>query len=108
ALVDPALRSVSHPEVFATGDCATLRERPHAKSGVYSVRHGEVLVDNLRRLAGGQPLREYRPQARALTLLTCGARYAIAQRGGWSAEGRWAWHRKNRIDRKWLRALERR
>jgi NADH dehydrogenase FAD-containing subunit len=106
ALVDASLRSVSHPEVFAAGDCATLGESPHPKSGVYSVRHGEVLVDNLRRLLADQPLARYAPQKRALTLLTCGARYAIAQRGTWSAEGRWAWRWKNRIDRKWLRSLE--
>ena len=106
ALVDASLRSVSHPDVFIVGDCATLRDAPHPKSGVYSVRHGEVLHENLRRLLQGQPLASYRPQASALTLLTCGARYAIAQRGGWSAEGKWAWHWKNRIDRSWLRSLE--
>lgn len=105
-LVDPSLRSVSHPDVFAAGDCATLAESPHPKSGVYSVRHGEVLAENLRRLLAGRPLARYRPQKRALVLLTCGARYAIAQRGGWSAEGRWIWYWKNRIDRSWLRGLE--
>jgi pyridine nucleotide-disulfide oxidoreductase family protein len=106
ALVDASLRSVSHPDVFASGDCATLQEAPHPKSGVYSVRHGEILHQNLRRLMHEQPLAAYRPQAKTLTLLTCGARYAIAQRGDWSAEGAWAWHWKNRIDRKWLRSLE--
>lgn len=106
ALVDASLRSVSHPEVFVAGDCATLADAPHSKSGVYSVRHGEVLHDNLRRLMREQGLASYRPQANALTLLSCGARYAIAQRGGWSAEGRWVWYWKNRIDRKWLRSLD--
>lgn len=106
ALVDRTLRSVSHPDVFLAGDCATLRDAPHPKSGVYSVRHGEVLHQNFRALVEGGPLREYAPQKNALLLLSCGARYAIAQRGGWSAEGRWAWWWKDRIDRKHLRALE--
>jgi selenide,water dikinase len=106
ALVDATLRSVSHPEVFAVGDCASLGEAPHPKSGVYSVRHGEVLRENLSRLLLGHAPMTYQPQRRALTLLTCGARYAIAQRGSWSAEGAWAWHWKNHIDRKWLRSLE--
>ena len=35
-------------------------------------------------------LQPYVPQKRALLLLTCGARYAIAQRGGWTAQGRCA------------------
>jgi selenide,water dikinase len=106
ALVDGSLRSVSHPEVFVVGDCATLRDAPHPKSGVYSVRHGEVLHENLRRLLQDRPLASYQPQSSALTLLSCGARYAIAQRGGWSAEGMWAWYWKRRIDRNWLRSLE--
>ncbi len=97
-LVDDRLRSVSHPEVFAAGDCATLRDAPHPKSGVYAVRHGDVLAHNLR---GGE-LRSYVPQRRALALISCGARYAIAEWNGWSAEGAWAWRWKDRIDRRWI------
>jgi pyridine nucleotide-disulfide oxidoreductase family protein len=104
-LVDGALRSVSHPEVFALGDCATLREAPHPKSGVYAVRHGEALSENLRRLFAGAPLARYAPQKNALLILTCGARYAIAQRGARGAQGRWVWWWKNRIDRRWIRSF---
>jgi pyridine nucleotide-disulfide oxidoreductase family protein len=97
-LVDDKLRSVSHPEVFAAGDCATLRDAPHPKSGVYAVRHGAVLAHNLR----GGALRSYAPQRHALALLSCGARYAVAEWNGWSAEGAWAWRWKDRIDRRWI------
>jgi hypothetical protein len=45
------------------------------------------------------------PQKKALVLLTCGARYAIAQRGAWSAQGRWVWWWKDRIDRRWVRSF---
>jgi pyridine nucleotide-disulfide oxidoreductase family protein len=105
ALVHPTLQSVSHPEVFALGDCATLRDSPHPKSGVYAVRHGESLIANLRRLFATQPLEPYVPQKQALLLLSCGARYAIAQRGNWSAQGRSLWWLKDRIDRRWMRSL---
>jgi pyridine nucleotide-disulfide oxidoreductase family protein len=105
ALVDDTLQSVSHPEVFAAGDCATLRSHPVPKSGAYAVRQGETLAQNLRRLAQGEPLVPYRPQRQALMLLTCGRRYAIAQRGRWSAEGRWVWWWKDRIDRGWIKSL---
>lgn len=100
--VDATLRSVSHPEVFAAGDCAATGE---AKSGVHAVRQGEVLAHNLRALVRGTPLVEYEPRPHALLLLTCGARYAIAARGGWSAQGRWAWWWKNWIDRRWIARL---
>jgi selenide,water dikinase len=100
--VNETLSSVSHPHIFAVGDCAGLGE---AKSGVNAVRHGAVLEQNFRHLVAGTPLARYEPDPRALLLLTCGARYAIASRGSWSAEGRWAWWWKNAIDRRWLKRL---
>jgi pyridine nucleotide-disulfide oxidoreductase family protein len=104
-LVNAMLQSVSHPEVFALGDCATLRDSPHPKSGLYAVRHGEALSHNLRCVLAGSALEPYVPQTKALALLSCGARYAIAERGEWSAQGRWVWWWKNRIDRRWVRSF---
>ena len=100
--VDETLRSVSHPEVFAAGDCAAT---PEAKSGVHAVRQGGVLADNLRCLVRGLRPQPYVPRDKALLILTCGARYAIAMRGDWSAQGRWVWWWKNWIDRRWLKEL---
>jgi pyridine nucleotide-disulfide oxidoreductase family protein len=106
ALVHDTLQSSSHPEVFVSGDCATLLDAPHPRSGVYAVRHGESLASNLRNLISGLPLQPYVPQERALILLSCGSRYAIAQHGGWTAEGYWVWRWKDWIDRRWLRSLQ--
>jgi len=105
ALVDASLRSVSHPQVFAAGDCASLAAAPHPRSGVYAVRHGAVLAENLMRVVRGQPLAAYEPQRRSLVLLSCGGKYAVAARGGWSAEGAWAWRWKDWIDRRWVRSF---
>ena len=96
-LVDDTLHSVSHPEVFAAGDCATLRDAAHPKSGVYAVRHAPVLAANL-----GGAQRRYVPQRRALALISCGERYAIADWNGLSVEGAWVWRWKDRIDRRWV------
>ena len=103
--VHATLQSVLYPEVFALGDCATLEGTPHPKSGVYAVRHGEAMSENVRRLIAGAPLERYVPQKNALMLVTCGARYAIAQRGGWSAQGFSLWWWKDRIDRRWIRSF---
>jgi len=103
-LVDAELRG-SNGEVFAVGDCATLRSGAHPKSGLYSVRHGETLARNLRNLVADKPLKAYRPQKRGLVLLSCGERYAVAGRGGWAAAGRWVWRWKDFIDRRWVRSL---
>ena len=100
-LVGNTLQSVSHPEVFAAGDCAAL-SGGEAKSGVFAVRHGDALFRNLGALVKQQALENYEPRRRALALISCGSRYAIAAWGGWSAEGRWAWFWKDRIDRRWV------
>jgi NADH dehydrogenase FAD-containing subunit len=96
-------RSISHAEVFAGGDVASRVDAPHGKSGVYAVRAGPVLSDNLRRTLAGEPLRPYRPQRRTLYLLATGPRRAIVSWGGFAAEGAWAWRWKDRIDRRFMR-----
>jgi pyridine nucleotide-disulfide oxidoreductase family protein len=103
--VRETLQSVSHPEVFASGDCASLEGSGVPKNGVYAVRQGEALVQTFRSLAQGQAPVAYRPQRRALLLMSYGRRRAIAQWGGWTAQGAWVWRWKNRIDRAWIRRL---
>ena len=98
----PTLQSAMHPEVFAAGDVASRLDAPHAKSGVYAVRAGPALALNLRRFVGGGALAPHTPQARTLNLISCGERKAIVAWGGWSAQGRWAWWWKDRIDRSFV------
>jgi len=101
-LVDPGLRSVSHPDVFAAGDTASLEGAALPKSGVYAVRQAPVLAANLKRVVRGMPMLDYVPQKASLSLISCGGKYAIASRGSWSAEGRWAWWWKDWLDRRWI------
>ena len=101
-LVDPCLRSISHPDVFAAGDSASLEGADVPKSGVYAVRQGAVLAENLKRAVRGMPMLDYLPQQDSLSLISCGAKYAIASRGGWSTEGRWVWWWKDMLDRRWI------
>jgi selenide,water dikinase len=100
--VDPTLRSTSHPFVFAAGDCATLRDMPHPKSGLYAVRHGPPLAANLIAQVRGGPLVPYRAQRRGLALIATGGRDAILSWDRWAAQGAWAWHWKDRIDRRFI------
>ena len=96
--VDARLRSLSHPQVHAVGDCAEW-VRPLPKAGVYAVRMGPVLSRNLRAALGvGEPV-AYVPQRRVLSLLSTGDGSAIASWGRWSTKGRWVWWLKDRIDR---------
>ena len=101
----PTLQSTSHAEVFAAGDVATRLDAPHPRSGVYAVRAGPPLALNLRRFVAGGQLQPHVAQKRSLNLLSCGRRYAIASWGNWSAEGRWVWWWKDRIDRGFVRSF---
>ena len=97
--IDRHLRSVSHDTVFAAGDVATIDDASHARSGVYAVRAGPPLAENLLRAASGRPLRRHTPQRDALYLLATGPHHAIASWNGLAWSGDWVWRWKNRIDR---------
>lgn len=101
ARVDETLQSISHPQVFAAGDCAAYAT-PRPKSGVFAVRAGPPLAENLLRSLAGQPLRAWRPQRRALYLVSTGTGEALGARGAFGWWGAWAWRWKDRIDRRFV------
>jgi selenide,water dikinase len=104
--VDRTLRSLSHPFVFAAGDCASVDGAPRPKAGVWAVRAGKPLAANLRRTARGRPLRRWRPQSQALVMLGLGDGRAVAWRNGIAVSGEWVWRWKDAIDRRWMRMYQ--
>jgi selenide,water dikinase len=97
------LRSVSHQHVFAAGDCASLDANLRPKSGVWAVRAGAPLAENLRRAATGENLRSWKPQRDALVILGLGHGRALAWRNGIALQGHKVAWLKDRIDRRWMR-----
>lgn len=102
--VDQTLRSPSHPQVFATGDIATMVASPRPKAGVFAVRQGKPLAENLRRAILGQPLKPFKPQHNFLSLIGTGTAEAIASWGPfpWGAQSTQLWRLKDWIDRKFM------
>jgi NADH dehydrogenase FAD-containing subunit len=84
--VSANLQSTSHREVLASGDCASQPDTPH--SGVYAVRQGAVLSDIIPALLKGETLKEYKPQANALALLSTADGKALLNYGRFSGGGR--------------------
>ncbi len=105
--VDACLRSVSHPEVFAAGDVAAVLPHPREKAGVFAVRQGPPLTENLRRVMSGNSPEPFEPQRRFLTIVSTGDRFAVASRGSWSLKGRLMWRWKDQIDRRFMALFSR-
>jgi len=101
--VNDFLQSTSHDFVFAAGDAATIKSEPRPKSGVYAVRQGKPLAENLRRFATSMNLKPYSPQKHALALINLGNKKAIASRNKLFFQGRSVWSLKNSIDTAFIR-----
>src|SRR6266481_2140128 len=67
-MIDERLRSPADAAIFAAGDIATMPAHPREKAGVYAVRQGPPLAENLRRALAGRRLRPAVPQKQALAL----------------------------------------
>ena len=102
-VVNESLQSTSHPNIFATGDIATMKNSPRPKSGVFAVRQGKPLAYNLRMVLQNKPLQSYKPQSKALVLMSTGRKNVLATRGNWSAQGRVWWWLKNALDENFLK-----
>lgn len=100
--IDAWLRSVSHPQVYAVGDCAGWAH-PLPKSGVFAVRMGPVLSRNLRAALGVGKASRYDPQRQALALIATFDGSAVASWRNFSARGRWVQRWKDWNDDRFLR-----
>ena len=103
-VVDNTLRSISHPEVFASGDVAILRDRALPRAGVYAVRQGKPLFDNWRvTFSGSTAFTHYDPPNDVLALIGTGDGRAVASWGPWGMGAyRWLWWMKDAIDQRFM------
>jgi selenide,water dikinase len=92
------LESTNRRHVFAVGDTGTIVGENLPKAGVYAVRQGPVLWENIQRCLDDRPLQAYDPQHNFLKLMNLGDGTAVGQWKGLSQRGRWVMRLKHRID----------
>ncbi len=103
---DACLQVCGHPGLFASGDCAVVRNQPRPPSGVWAVRAAIPLARNLQASCLGKPLQAWRPQEQALQLL---GDASLKPRQAWARRGRLTlgasprlWQLKQAIDRRFM------
>jgi selenide,water dikinase len=113
--VNDYLQSTSDASVFAAGDIANMVNYKLEKAGVFAVRQGMPLAENLRRSVQDVALKPYRPQRRWLALISTGDKQAVASRGalwglltalgvgGQNVSGQLLWRWKDWIDQRFMR-----
>eukprot|EP00977_Amphora_coffeiformis_P004781 scaffold1029_cov194-Amphora_coffeaeformis.AAC.13 len=128
-MVQETLQSTSHPDVFAAGDCAHVvrsnGQPSPPKAGVYAVRAGPILVENLTRYleycrlqavarnddddattTAPLELEPYVPQEDFLKLIVCGPNQALGLRFGLAFYGKWVFDMKHAIDNNFMNLFQ--
>ena len=103
-LVNDHLQSVSHPNLFGGGDCISIERylnEEHIfppKAGVYAVREGPIIANNIIKMLKGEELETYTPQREFLALLCTGDQMGLGNKFGITFSGKWVWNMKDFID----------
>ncbi|MDN7228498.1 FAD-dependent oxidoreductase [Planococcus sp. N064] len=106
-LVNESLQSLSHSDLFGAGDCIAIDRYPAlAKNGVYAVRQGSVLWNNLKNQLGGKQLAAFTPQKNFLSILSTGGSEAFLMYGKQAVHGKLPWLLKQRIDQKFMQRFK--
>jgi len=102
-LTDSTLQCKDSKFIFAVGDTGTIAEDPTPKAGVFAVRQGRYLWENIHRAVEGKSqLLRYTPQKGFMKLLNSGDGRAIVEYKGLGFHNAWGWKLKDWIDGRFM------
>ena len=95
-----------HPPPLPRIDCATNLQSPRPKAGVFAVRAGAMVRENVLNYSQGLKLTEFELQTEFLGLISTGDKYAVASRGEQALEGEMFYKLKDAIDVTWMAGFQ--
>ncbi|EDL65555.1 NAD(P)/FAD-dependent oxidoreductase [Bacillus sp. SG-1] len=106
--VEDTLQVKQYPFIFAAGECASMVHYPDLdKAGVYAVKQGPVLYENIKGFFESGEGLLYKPQSKYLSILSLGNKRGFAMYGNRYYTGKPAWMLKNRIDTRFVKQYNR-
>lgn len=106
-LVEDTLQVKKYPFIFGAGDCITFRNYPNIdKAGVYAVKEGPILFENIKGYFKSGYGSAFKPQKDYLSILSIGNREGFLLYKGYAFSGKWAWSLKNWIDTKFVKQYQ--
>ena len=108
-LINRYLQSIQYDYIFGAGDCVSFIDFPSnfpPKAGVYSVREGPILTQNIRNYIQKRDLVTFTPQNDFLMILNLGNGQALGTKYGYFFRNSMVRRLKNSIDRKFMRKFQ--
>lgn len=104
--VNHYMQSITDPRIFGGGDSVAFRGKPLTRLGVFAIRQGPVIFNNIQALLKGEPMEAFRPQELFLYILNLGDRTGLMVYGPISGRSSLIWKLKNMIDVKFMKEFQ--
>lgn len=111
-IVDDYLRCVKYKNIFGAGDCISMEKfldsKFPPKAGVFAVREGPYLAQNILSLIDSQTkLKAYKPQTNFLSILITSSKKAIAIKYGFYIHSALMMKFKYKLDTDFMKKFQR-
>lgn len=104
--VNDKLQSITAPQIFGGGDTIAFNGKPLTRVGIYAVRQGPYIYQNLLATVRNEPLQSFRPQQLLLIILNMGNEVGLLSWGNIAFRNKLAWKIKDMIDVKFIKTFQ--